>query len=437
MANNIAPRLVEFEQPTDPNYKSNSITISKVFPVTSVIGAGLLGTGAGQIQGNLEFQWTVPQGYRQDVSRSYILFDTSIGRDNAGALAPSVTVAPAFNICSTFFSTGRLELNDYLVSSSNNVPQDDTVFRRLTKSYAKYTTNDSTALMYGSDTNRFDAVQTVLRHQLAWKPESMMSPDMVIPENVKMRLILAINPNINNLASSPAFVSKTNAAGNVYVLFHSIHLVNTYVRVETPIPKNVFIPAYNIKSTYQQATTTSNNMQFTVPKETYKIVIGLQSSAATINAGQTVTKFSSGTGVDGTAQSAYSKLLTGLSLSYAGQQYPSTMYNLLEDTAVTRSTEAYLDFLGACDASFDPSGAESYDVWSDPKVLASVSFGRLFAFNIIKPTHDEATNAELTINFSGAPTTTRVFLFAISKQAIGVAYGDNKSIAEVKPIPFA
>lgn len=427
MASNIRAELVDLPQPVDPNWKSTNILTSKIYPVSSVISA------TNTIAGNLEFQWTVPAGYRQDVSKSYIVFDCQIAIVGDTAL---VTTAPAFNMCSAFFSTGRLELNDTLVSSSNNVAQDDTVWKRLTKSYVKYTGTDA-GLMYGSDTNRFDAVQTVLRRQLAWRPECLLSPDMIIPENVKSHVILAVHPNLHTAVSSPAFCSKTNAGGDGTLKFYNIHMVNTYVKVETPLPKQVYMPAYNIKSTYQTCSGTSNNLQFTVPKDTYKIVVGLQSSAATINAGQAVTKFSSGSGLAGATQSVYSKFLTGLQLNYAGQNYPATMYTIEEDTAVSKSVEPYLDFLGATDGAFDPSGAESYSVWSDPKVLADVSYGRLFCFNIVKPSTDVATNAELTLNFSTGPTTTRVFLFAISKTAIAIQYGDNHSVSEIKPVPFS
>lgn len=427
MANNVQARIVNLEDPVSPNFKSTNIITQKTYPVSSIINASK------QIEGNLEFQYTVPAGYRQDVSRSYILFDTNIAVAAGTAI---VTTAPAFNICATFFNTGRLELNDYLASQSNNIAQDDTVFKRLTNSYTKYTSINSAGLMYGSDTDRFNRVQTVLTHQLAWRPECLLSPDMVIPENVKCHMILAVNPNINVAASSPAFCSKTDVAGDGLVKFNTIYMVNTFIKVETPLPKQVFIPAYSVRSSYQVVSSTGNNLQYTIPKDTYKIVVALQSSAATIREGAVSTKFSSGTGVAGATQANYSMLLTGLQLSYAGQNYPASMYNLLETAIATGSTEAYLDYLGATDGAFDPSGSESYLQWSDPKVLADASYGRLFSWNIVRSPTDESTNAELTINFSTAPTTTRVWLFSICKTCIGIAYGDNRTISDVKQIPF-
>ena len=431
MANNVRQSLIQLEDPVSPNYKSTNIITQKTYPVSSIINASK------QIEGNLEFQYTVPAGYRQDVSRSYIVFDTLIA---IGAGTVIVTTAPAFNICASFFNTGRLELNDYLASQSNNIAQDDTVFKRLTNSYTKYTSIDSAGLMYGSDTERFNSVQTVLTHQLAWKPECLMSPDMVIPENVKCHMILSVNPNINVAANSPAFVSKTDAAGDGLVKFNTIYMVNTFIKVETPLSKQIFIPAYSVRSSYQMVGNGGNNLQFTIPKDTYKIVVALQSSASTIRTGAVSTKFSSGTGVAGITQSDYSQLLTSLQLSYAGQNYPATQYTIEETATASKSMDCYLDYLGATDGAFDPSGSESYTQWKDPKILGDVSYGRLFAFNIVKPSTDEATNAELMLTFSAVPgpaaSSTRCWLFAVQKCVVGIAYGENRQIAEVKSVPF-
>lgn len=430
MTTNVRSDMIDFPETISPNYKSSNVYTTKVFPIQPAINA------AGQLQGNLEFLWTCPNSYRQDMSKSYIIFDTRIARANGTAV---ITATPNFNLCSTFFSTGRFELNDVLVSSSQSVPQDDTVFKRITKSYAKYTSLDSTSLMYGSDNQRFGAVQTVLTHRLAWKPEVLMANEQVIPMNVKCHLVLASNPNINVAANSPCFSSFTELAADGLVTFTSIYMVNTYVKIETPTPKTVFVPAYTIRSAYQPVAATANNLQFTVPKDTYKIVVGLQSAAATVLAGAQTTKFTSGDWiVNVLTQNAYSSLLTGLQLSYGGQVYPNTKYNLIETATRTGSVDAYLDYLGATDAQFDPSGSESYSQWSDPVGINDVKFGRVFCFNIINPPNNENTTAELTVDFSAAPAagTTRVWIFSIAKNSWSITYGDNQTISEVKAIPY-
>jgi hypothetical protein len=425
MSVNVRSEIVDMPQPVAPNWKSSNIVTQKTYPVSSVLNAGVL-------NGNLEFQYSVPKGFRQDVSRSYIIFDATIA--TAGG-ADIITTCPAFNMPAAFFNTGRLELNDYLASSSNNVAQDDTVFKRLTKSYTKYTTVDSASLMYGADFDRFQAVQTVHGHMLAWRPDCLMSPDQIYSENVKVRLILAVNPNINTPANSPCFSDYTGAAGDGVVTFSSIYMVNTFIKVDAPLPKQVFIPAYSVKSTYQAVAGTSANLQYSIPKDTFKIVVALQSTQATTAAGAVSTKFTSGT--SGAAQSAESLKLTGLQLSYAGQNYPASMYSIVQSATATRSTEAWLDFLGASDGNFDPSGSEPYSAWSDAINVQDISFGRLFCFNIVKPTNDESTNAELTINFSPAVANTKVWLFSVTKTAIGISYGANDVVEEVKTIPFS
>ena len=449
MSLNIRSQLVEFEPPVAPNYKSVNILTSKIYPVNSVIGAALAG-GAGELNGNLEFLWSVPSGYRMDVSRSYINFDMDIVAEIAGYVTPITLVAPAFNLPSTFFSTGRLEMNDVLVSQSNNVAIDDTMFSRMANSYAKYTTNNSAALMYGSDATRLIAVTgstgAWFRHQLAWMPCCLLNPEMVIPENVKMHVVLQVNPLINTAASSPSFVPINLTAGGATatdfgrVLFRGIHMVATYVKVETATPSVVHIPAYNIKSTYQIASSTSNNLQYTIGKDVYKAIVALQSAYATIYAGARATKFTAPTtnSLTGATEDGQSSLLTGLQLNFAGQNYPSSMYTLLESATVHRSTEAYLDYLGAVSAMQDPSGSESLSVWKDPKINTDVSFGRLFAFNIVRPSNDMSSTAELVVNFSAGYTanSTRVILFGIEKTVYSVVYGANKQVQEIKSTPF-
>lgn len=434
MSNNIRRSLVHLEAPIDPNFESDSITTNKIYPVTSIIGPAQNGSG-GYINGNLEFQYTVPFGFRQDVSKSYIMFDITCG---TGANPPihTTTTSIAPNVCSTFFTTGRLELNDYLVSSSNNVPQDDTLMKRLMNSYTKNTSINSAGYVADSDTNRFNAWQTYLRQTLAWFPDCLMNKDMVVPENTKVHLILASNPNLQTAANSPAFVAQTDAAGDGLVYFWNIYMINTFIRVKTPIPREVFIPAYTIKSTYQNVSGTSNNFQFTIPKETYKIAVVLQSNAATTRAGQAVTKFSSGGGI-AAAQNAFSLFLTTLQLRYAGQSYPSTQYNLVESATQEGSADAYIDFLSNTDGCMDPSGAESITQWSDSRLIGDVGQGRVLLFSIVKSSKDMDSNAELTLTFSTAPTTTRCILFSISKSAIGIKYNEAKQVQEIAAIPFS
>jgi len=452
MAVNIRSALVEFEQPTAPNYRASNILTQKIYPTNNVIGSSIGVGGAfasgGELNGNLEFLWSVPSGHRMDVSRSYIMFDTQVCISNGGKYDTAIDkVAPAFNFPAAWFTTGRLELNDTLVSQSNNIPQDDTMFVRLTNSYAKYTTNNSNSCFYGSDTQRRAQWLTNQRQQLNWAPSCLLNPEMVLPENLKCHMILQVNPTINSTPlNSPAFVAWTgpvDAAGAGRVLFYGVHMVATYVKIETPTPSTVFIPAYNIKSTYQQCSSTNNNLQFTIGKDVYKVVVALNSSSNTILLGQSVTKFSSGTGAAGTAQSTYSAMLTGLQLNFAGQQYPASMYNI-DVSAGTGGTikdaEPYCDYLGAVSALQDSAGSEAITVWRDPIGIADVSFGRIFPFNIVRPSNDMSTTAELTLNFSAVPgpaaSSTRAFVFGVEKTAYAITYSSNKQIQSVSSVPF-
>lgn len=305
---------------------------------------------------------------------------------------------------------------------------DDSLWKRITQSYAKYTSNESGSFMYGSDQVRFDAVQTLRRRNISWQ-SMLLNPDMVLPQNVKGHLIFTINPSIHTVLDSPAFSAKTDAAADGVLRFYSIHMVNTYVKVENDTPMEVFVPAYSIKSSYQLITSTSNNLQFTVDKDVYKLACMLQSTVVPVRTGGVHTKFTSG--LLHNDQSSQSGRLTGLQLTFAGQNYPASMYTIQEDTNITKSMEPYLDFLGACSAQQDPSGGEPYSVWSDPKIISDTAFGRIFLFNIVLPPNNAATTVEVTAIFAPAPATTRLILSSISKSIYQIKYNAQRQVESV------
>ena len=422
---NIRAAVVELPQPTDPNWKSSSIITQRIYPVTSIID------GSNFISGNLQFEWTVPSGYRQLCDRTQIIFDC---KSAVAAGTKTITTSVAPNMCAAFFSTGRFELNDYLVAQSNNVPQDDTVFKRLINSRVKNVTSNSGGYFYGTDAARFTAWQTYLRQGIAWKPDCLISNEAIIPSNVKCRIILTVNPNLNTAANSPAFVDYTGGAGDGLVKFYSIFLVNTYVKVDLPTPKTVYIPAYSINSSYQIVSGTNFNGQWSVPKDTYKIVIALQSNASTTAAGQAVTKFCSGS--SGAAQNAYSLYLTSLQMRYGNATYPATAYQIVEAAAQQGSIEPYVNYVANTEGYLDPAGTESYADWSDPVATTDNGLGRLFVFSLVKPANSSDTTAEIMSSFSTGPTTTRMWVLSVVKNAIGITYNDGGGVQDIKSVPY-
>jgi hypothetical protein len=427
MSNNIRADLADFPSVVDPNYKGITSVNQKIYPVTSIISS------TNTISGNAEWIYSVPQGFRQDVSKTYLVVEASFNK----AAPPSVTAGPAPNVIATLWQTGRLEINNFLVSQSSNIPAEDTMFKILVNSGVKNETVNSLGLWAGTDAARFAQNNIDIRKQYLWRPDMLMSAEQVYPENTRIHLTLSVAPNVNTAASCPCAVDITGAAADIAPKIYSMYLMVNFVKIDNPTPSQVFIPAYNVKSSYTNVSgVTDNNLQFTILPQTYKVVVGLQSSAATVAAGQAVTKFSSGS--SGAAQNAYSKFLRNLQLRYAGTTYPNAPYAMDTTTAGSNVCgEPYADFLGACDASFDPSGAITYATWSDPISTTSVGQGRLFAWNIVKPSNDMDANCELTIQFSTAPTTTKVVVFSIAKTAIGIQYGPNKQVQEIKNIPYS
>lgn len=427
MCDNIRAAVVELPQPTDPNWKSSSIITQRIYPVTSIID------GNNQISGNLQFEWTVPSGYRQLCDRTQILFDMLSAI--TGKTTTTVTSQLVPNFPAAFFSTGRFELNDYLVSQSNNVPADDTMFKRLINSRVKNITSNSGSMLYGTDAERLAYWATVTRQGVSWKPDCLISNEAILPSNVKCRIILTVNPNLNTAANCPATCSSVaGGAGDDVLRFYSIYLVNTYVKVDQPTPKTVYIPAYSINSSYQIVNGTNFNGQWSVPKDTYKIVIALQSNASTVAGGQAVTKFSSGSGSG--AQNAYSLYLTSLQMRYGNATYPSTAYQIVESGTQQGSIEPYVNYVANTEGYLDPAGSEAYADWADPVTTADKGLGRLFVFSLVKPANSSDTTAEIMSTFSTGPTTTRMIVFSLIKCAIGITYHDNGQVMEIRSVPY-
>jgi hypothetical protein len=431
MADNVHLNVVELPMPSDPSYKSSSIVTQKIYPVSSVIDA------ANYIQGNLQFEWTVPSGYRQLCDRTSIVFDCGVSLANGNV---STTAGPAPNFCSTFFQTARFEINDYLVAQSNNVPQDDTMIKRMINSQIKNITSNSCSKLYGTDAARFAEWGTIRRQGVAWFPDCVISRDAVIPQNVKCRITLSINPNmaLASVANNPSVVDIDGNANTTVTRFYDMYMLNTYVKVDVPTPKTVYLPAYAINSSYQiLPAATSFNGQWSVPKDTYKLVVGLQANGVAVATGATCTKFTSGTA--GATQSVESLKLSSLQLRYGNQTYPATAYQITETATRTNSIQPYLDYLAATDALLDPSGSYDYETWSDPKTTADASLGRLFAFNLVKPANSNDTQAELMMNFAAAITagSTRVIVFSITKVAIAINYNDQNNVSEIKAVSYA
>jgi hypothetical protein len=428
MAINIRRDLVEWSKPIDPNYSGVNSVTQKIYPQRNPISAGL-------ISGNVDIQLTVPSGYKFDISKSYFVFNVKIC---VAAGTVIITTAPAWNMPAAFFKTGQLLLNDTLCAQSNNVPIDDTLIKRVTNSYTKNSSVNSASFCFGSTTDRFNYVQTVLTHGVAWRPDCILSTmDTIIPENVKVDMRFTVDPNLHTALNSKAFVKNAAGAADGTLVFNSMYYVASFVKVAVPTPMEVFIPAYNVKSTITAIpNATSSNFQITIPKETYKVAVALSSSAATIELGAT-NLFTSGTGVAGITQSIYSQLLTSMQLRLDSQSYPIAPYTL-EATATTFTcADAFLEYIANTEGTFNESGHESIAEWQDPKILTDRGLGRIFLFNIVKPSNSQSTNAELTLTFSAAPTSTNAIVCAISKSALAIRYGANHVVERVEPVPYS
>lgn len=431
MAVNIRSELVELPEPIAPNYRGVTSVIQKIYPQANIVSA------TNTIAGDLNIIWTVPTGYRMDVSKSHLVFDVSC-ITAGGAATAETTVAP--NLPATFFATGRLNLNDQLCALSTNVPQDDTLMKRI--SFSRQKLKSMSPAYWGSDTERIAAWATVLRQKINWQPTALLAPDQIIPENVRCHLQFNVHPDLHTVTRSPAYIRRT-AAGNAddgTLLFYDIYFLATFVKVATPIPKQVFVPSYTITSMYRDVSTMSQaNHNFTLPKETYKLAVFLQSGAATHSLGLVYTKFASGEIPAGgvTRQSTYSAFLQNLQVRFAGATYPAAPYNLSEAVARSNSVDAYCDFLNNTDALMDPSGSESFDEWRDPILVGDQGLGRVMLFNLVVPENNSETSCEVNVSFSTPPTSTRLWVVAISKAAWGIQYDNNMQIQEVRPVPFS
>jgi hypothetical protein len=430
MTTNVRQEMITIPDVENPNYKGIGSSIQRIYPQSNIIS----GTA---IAGDLNFMFSVPSGMRLDTSACQIMFEYS---NVVAAGTVLVNSVPAVNQPATFFSNGRFSINGNTLSTSHHIAQDDSCFKRMTQSLTKL--RNTSPQLWGSVTERAAAWATKLRQKIGWLPQCLISPDMVITENAQCHLNLSVAPNLMNPLTTPASVVRNLIAPpDLTLRFHEIYMIAKFVKIDVPVPKQVYLPAYNIASYYQSVTGLANaNLQFQIPKDTYKIVVALQSSAATVLLGQVLTVFSSGDTPGAgpvLTQNAQSQLLTNLQVRYAGNTYPNTPYNIAESATQSTSADAYLDWLTSTDAMLDPSGGASYADWSDPTIATDTGLGRLFAFPIIKPTNDQDTTCEVSVSFSAAPATTNVWLLCFSKQAWLIEYGTNNTISETRAVNFS
>ena len=68
MSNNIKASIINPETPVDPNYKGLANTYARVYPLNSAITS--VNGVANQLNGQLDLQYTVPKGFKEDTARS-------------------------------------------------------------------------------------------------------------------------------------------------------------------------------------------------------------------------------------------------------------------------------------------------------------------------------------------------------------------------------
>ena len=424
---NIRADLLEYKAPIDPNYKGITSLQKKIYPITNIIGAN------GKISGNLEIEVVVPAGMKYDASRSYFVFNVAIGTTQTTLTTPIALQAPAYNFPSCFFKTARVLINDLQANVSNNVPQDDTVMKRMLYSSAYNTTIGTTGLLYGSDTTRFNLVNVAnCVRNVIWQPLCLLPRDTIVPENCKVRYTMTVEPTLHDPANSSAFVSYATTYDAGAIGFNDIYYVAYFVKTETPTPKTVYLPTYRIESIPNNVATTGGTYQVRVPPSTYKLITALQSNSATVATGKDLTGFYSGTAL---TKNSLSLGLKNIQLRFGGASYPQNPYDLVENASplISQSQQAYFDFLGATGAFFDASGGETYAEWQDSTGITVDSHGRLFAFDIIHPSTDNSSNVELYVNGTGL-TTTQVWTFAIAKNVIGISFDERNQPVETKVV---
>lgn len=258
----------------------------------------------------------------------------------------------------------------------------------------------------------------------------------LIPKNSEIRMSLTVDPNwrnkiITNVANTVTCVpyGTTAAATNIYLDVQKMCFFRYMIQVPTIEPQLYRIPVMDTYvSTRVMSESGSDSLQFTIPSNTSKIIIGGTYANFGAYAGYCPTDFS---GVmDDLKNSSLTcglKYLNKIVVTYDGQQYLNN--NNLGYTETFMNGAAYKEFMHQTGAHHSAAGSLfDYNKWN---------FNKMFCIKVNKKEATVPTDLSVELAFeSGKGTNTLLFVICLCDALIEVDIQENELLghAELKKI---
>jgi len=314
-------------------------------------------------------------------------------------------------------------IQDKNISTSLNPPQDKMVAIRSLYSNEYRLTNFSGEDYVLSTTDRLDLVSSDTTKNYTYKTGDvtlyfnqlgLANSNIILPPGLSHRLVFHTLPHADY--KKGIFQGANGDVGTNYQLdLVSFDLyVKTYkVPIVNPV-KELSLPLNMLTSTkILIPASTNSTLSFTIPRWTYKIVLGLQSVNVNTSNVHSPTEFKE--------LDADKDKITAIRVSKSGIVMPRSGYTFAITTgSIYQIRHAYAEYISNSQAQNDPSGLESLADWTN--------LGRLYCFNV-SPEKDTDLSVELT--FATAPTSggNNLFVFCFYKNSIKFEY-DNRGVIE-------
>lgn len=433
--------------------------------------------------GQIEVQMTVPQGKHWDPSNSYFSIKaaffgyTGAGvkaliSDNALNTTADITdnLALSSDPCACLFQKLAYYCNDKHISTVENVAQVDQIKNMVFESKSTIEKALSTNPIYwqsGAKPALVTAIGDIVdpyaaqtpaqavriaaqnspfyyssENRMVWRPPiPVLQLSEPFPENSRHKFVFNVDPQWQRKTVSgyhtngtPAIVSwaiqySSDTAANNAVVFEITDFIfyAAFYDSNIRLPKQInyiFPEIYSAIKPVQNAV--QDRFSFTVPRGTYKILLGFIDARNGTDTRYSPTNFSVDT---------LRAQLSDISLTYAGESFPLKPYsfptaNFLNtwNTATTDTQELanmYYEMLLGSDAFRDSSSTSlNFRDWL---------INPLWVFKIVKPPGDLSSNLDVYLKFRNGPgTDVSCFIMALYNSEVSIKLNDSGLIEDIE-----
>lgn len=364
----------------------------------------------------IEFLWSNNGKYYFSPQESYLYVKCKLNKLTNGAspalLVDGDGIKPSFNMISTLFTSCTWDINSKNVMRVSNLPQVDTLTKRMSLSSEYRNTVGTSSLLIDDAQTRLDKSNFKVSgsQEFVWTPSfSFFNGSDLLPPALQHNFTLNIDSNYkrNVVVSSNAVVPETDYSFTVEdIKFYAcliegdIDTLNGEVNIDITDGECVATPL------------TSQNSQnyYTVKPSCFKLASCVQSSLVGSDTRYSPTQFTD-------SVNNQDRNITLLRVHYANQTFPNPDYSISYSTGVNGSNtwkRVYFDYLQASGVSFVDSPTESFDSYT--------GLGRIIAHRVVKPSDDRSVQVLSACNLSSAPSSLNLWLYSAYSQVLKFVY---------------